>query len=133
MLEREQVLHVAKLARLQLNDAELQTMAVELSAVLDHVDRIRELDLADVEPTSHAVDLAGVMRADVPVPCLDRDVDSGGGARAGRRRFRRSQPRPERRMSAVIELTAAEAVAKLRAGELDAERAVRGLPRARRR
>ena len=74
MLEREQVLHVAKLARLQLDDAELQTMAVELSAVLDHVDRIRELDLADVAPTSHAVDLAGVMRADEPVPCLDRDA-----------------------------------------------------------
>jgi aspartyl-tRNA(Asn)/glutamyl-tRNA(Gln) amidotransferase subunit C len=74
MLEREQVVHVAKLARLQLDDAELETMAVELSAVLEHVDRIRELDLADVEPTSHAVDLAGVMRSDVPVPCLDRDV-----------------------------------------------------------
>jgi aspartyl-tRNA(Asn)/glutamyl-tRNA(Gln) amidotransferase subunit C len=74
MLEREQVLHVAKLARLRLDEAELQTMAVELSAVLDHVDRIRALDLTDVEPTSHAVDLAGVMRADEPVPCLDRDV-----------------------------------------------------------
>ena len=74
MLEREQVLHVAKLARLQLTDAELETMAVELSAVLDHVDMIRGLDLADVEPTSHAVDLAGVMRSDVPMPCLDRDV-----------------------------------------------------------
>ena len=73
MLEREQVLHVAKLARLQLSDAELEQMAVELSAVLDHVDRIRELDLEHVEPTSHAVDVAGVMRADEPVPSLDRD------------------------------------------------------------
>ena len=74
MLEREQVLHVAKLARLALDEAELDKMAVELSAVLDHVDTIRELDLSDVEPTSHAVDLAGVMRADEPVPCLDRDA-----------------------------------------------------------
>jgi aspartyl-tRNA(Asn)/glutamyl-tRNA(Gln) amidotransferase subunit C len=74
MLEREQVLHVAKLARLALDEAELDKMAVELSAVLDHVDTIRELDLTDVEPTSHAVDLAGVMRADEPVPCLDRDA-----------------------------------------------------------
>jgi aspartyl-tRNA(Asn)/glutamyl-tRNA(Gln) amidotransferase subunit C len=73
-LEREQVLHVAKLARLQLDEDELQKMAVELSAVLDHVDRIRELDLEQVEPTSHAVDLAGVMRADQPIPCLDRDA-----------------------------------------------------------
>jgi len=74
MLEREQVLHVAKLARLALDEAELDKMAVELSAVLDHVDTIRELDLSDVEPTSHAVDLAGVMRADEPEPCLDRDA-----------------------------------------------------------
>ena len=74
MLEREQVLHVAKLARLALDEAELDKMAVELSAVLEHVDTIRQLDLTDVEPTSHAVDLAGVMRADEPVPCLDRDA-----------------------------------------------------------
>jgi aspartyl-tRNA(Asn)/glutamyl-tRNA(Gln) amidotransferase subunit C len=64
------VLHVARLARLGLDDEEVQRMAGELSKVLEHVDRIRELDLADVAPTSHAVDLAGVMRADEPVPCL---------------------------------------------------------------
>jgi aspartyl-tRNA(Asn)/glutamyl-tRNA(Gln) amidotransferase subunit C len=74
MLEREQVVHVARLARLELDEAELQKMASELSAVLDHVERIRELDLTDVEPTSHAVDVAGVMRADEPRPCLPRDV-----------------------------------------------------------
>jgi aspartyl-tRNA(Asn)/glutamyl-tRNA(Gln) amidotransferase subunit C len=74
MLEREQVVHVARLARLQLDEAELETMAGELSAVLDHVDRIRELDLDQVKPTSHAIDVAGVMRADEPLPCLDRDV-----------------------------------------------------------
>lgn len=74
MLERETVVHVARLARLQLDEAELERMAGELSAVLEHVERIRELDLDDVVPTSHAVDLAGVMRADEPVPCLDRDA-----------------------------------------------------------
>jgi aspartyl-tRNA(Asn)/glutamyl-tRNA(Gln) amidotransferase subunit C len=74
MLEREQVLHVARLARLQLDEDELTTMAAELSAVLGHVERIRELDLDHVEPTSHAIDIAGVMRADEPVPCLDRDA-----------------------------------------------------------
>ena len=73
-LERAQVLHVAKLAKLELNDAEVEKMGVELSAVLEHVDRIRELELGTVEPTSHAVDVAGVMRADEPQPCLDRDV-----------------------------------------------------------
>jgi aspartyl-tRNA(Asn)/glutamyl-tRNA(Gln) amidotransferase subunit C len=74
MLEREQVIHVARLARLELDEAELEKMAAELSAVLDHVERIRELDLADVPPTSHAVDIAGVMRADEPQPSLSRDV-----------------------------------------------------------
>ena len=74
MLEREQVVHVARLARLELDEAELEKMATELSAVLDHVERIRELDLTDVEPTSHAVDVAGVMRADEPQPSLPRDV-----------------------------------------------------------
>jgi aspartyl-tRNA(Asn)/glutamyl-tRNA(Gln) amidotransferase subunit C len=74
MLEREQVVHVARLARLQLDEAELAKMATELSAVLDHVERIRELDLAEVQPTSHAVDVAGVMRADEPQPSLPRDV-----------------------------------------------------------
>jgi aspartyl-tRNA(Asn)/glutamyl-tRNA(Gln) amidotransferase subunit C len=73
-LERAQVLHVAKLAKLELDDEEVERMGVELSKVLEHVERIRELNLDGVPPTSHAVDLAGVMRADEPEPCLDRDV-----------------------------------------------------------
>lgn len=74
MLDRAQVLHVARLARLELTDDEVERMAGELSNVLEHVDRIRELDLADVPPTSHAVDVAGVMRADEPRPSLPRDA-----------------------------------------------------------
>jgi aspartyl-tRNA(Asn)/glutamyl-tRNA(Gln) amidotransferase subunit C len=74
MLDRAQVLHVARLARLGLTEEEVERMGVELSKVLDHVDRIRELDLQGVAPTSHAVEVAGVMRADEPEPCLDRDV-----------------------------------------------------------
>jgi aspartyl-tRNA(Asn)/glutamyl-tRNA(Gln) amidotransferase subunit C len=74
MLEREHVVHVARLARLALDEDELQKMASELSAVLDHVERIRELDLADVEPTSHAVDVADVILAAAPEP-----VDGGFG------------------------------------------------------
>ena len=55
MIDREQVLHVARLARLRLTDEEVERMCGELSGILDHVDRISSLDLDDVPPTSHAV------------------------------------------------------------------------------
>ena len=57
---------MAKLARLGLSDAEVETMAGELSGILEHVDRISGLDLEGVEPTSHVVELENVLRADVP-------------------------------------------------------------------
>jgi aspartyl-tRNA(Asn)/glutamyl-tRNA(Gln) amidotransferase subunit C len=74
VLDREQVLHVARLARLSLTDEEVATMARELSGVLDHIEKIRELDLADVEPTSHVVDVVNALRPDVPVPSLPVEV-----------------------------------------------------------
>jgi len=74
MIEREQVLHVAKLARLKLEEAEVEQMTGELSGILGHVDRIGELDLDDVEPTSHVVALENVLRADEPRPSWPRDV-----------------------------------------------------------
>jgi aspartyl-tRNA(Asn)/glutamyl-tRNA(Gln) amidotransferase subunit C len=74
MLDRAQVLHVARLARLELDDDDVERMAQELSKVLDHVERVRELDLSGVEPTSHVVDVAGVTRPDEPVPGLSHEV-----------------------------------------------------------
>ena len=74
MIEREQVLHVAKLARLGLSDVEVETMAGELSGILEHVDRIAELDLDEVEPTTHVVALENVLRPDVPHRSLDPEV-----------------------------------------------------------
>jgi aspartyl-tRNA(Asn)/glutamyl-tRNA(Gln) amidotransferase subunit C len=74
MLDREQVLHVARLARLELTDDEVERMARELSHVLDHIEKIRELDLEGVPPTSHVVDVVGGLRADEPQPSLPRDV-----------------------------------------------------------
>ena len=74
VIDRDQVLHVAKLARLELSDDEVERMAKELSGILEHVDRISELDLEGVEPTSHVVELENVLRADVPLPSLDRDA-----------------------------------------------------------
>lgn len=74
MLDRAQVLHVARLARLELTDSEVDRMAVELSKVLDHIEKIRELDLEGVPPTSHVIDVVDVLRADEPEPSLPRDV-----------------------------------------------------------
>lgn len=74
MIEREQVLHVAKLARLGLSEEEVERMAGELSGILEHVDRIAELDLENVPPTSHVVELENVLRKDEPHESLDRDV-----------------------------------------------------------
>ncbi len=74
MLERQQVDHVAQLARLELSDTEAEKMAVELSNVLDHIEAIRTLDLDGVEPTSHVVDIVNALRADVPHESLPPEV-----------------------------------------------------------
>ena len=74
MIAREEVLHVARLARLELAEEEIAPMARELSAVLDHIAKIGELDLDDVAPTSHVVEVTGALRADEPRPCLPREV-----------------------------------------------------------
>lgn len=74
MLDRAQVLHVARLARLELTDEEVQRMAGELSHVLDHIEKINELDLSGVEPTSHVIDVAGVVRSDDVEPSLPVEV-----------------------------------------------------------
>lgn len=73
MIDRDQVLHVARLARLQLDADDLERMASELSSILEHVERISELDLDGVEPTTHVVALENVLRADVPRPGLPRE------------------------------------------------------------
>jgi len=71
MLSRDQVLHVARLARLELTDDEIERFSGELSKVLDHIEKIGELgDLADVEPTSHVVEVENALRADEPRPSL---------------------------------------------------------------
>jgi aspartyl-tRNA(Asn)/glutamyl-tRNA(Gln) amidotransferase subunit C len=66
MIDREQVLHVARLARLRLSEAEVERMSSELSSILDHIEKISELDLEKVEPTSHVVEVENVLRADEP-------------------------------------------------------------------
>jgi aspartyl-tRNA(Asn)/glutamyl-tRNA(Gln) amidotransferase subunit C len=73
MIDRDQVLHVAKLARLRLDDAEVERMAGELSTILDHIEKIGELELDDVEPTSHVIQVENVLRSDEPRPSLPRE------------------------------------------------------------
>jgi aspartyl-tRNA(Asn)/glutamyl-tRNA(Gln) amidotransferase subunit C len=74
MIDREQVLHVARLARLRLTDEEIESMTGELSTILDHIEKIGELDLDGVEPTSHVVELENVLRPDESRPSLPREV-----------------------------------------------------------
>ena len=73
MIDRDQVLHVARLARLRLDDAEVERMAGELSTILDHIEKIGELDLDDVEPTSHVIHVENVLRPDEPRPSIPRE------------------------------------------------------------
>lgn len=73
VIDREEVLNVARLARLELGEDEVDRMAKELSGILEHVDRITALDLDRVEPTTHVVHLENVMRADEPRPSLPRE------------------------------------------------------------
>jgi aspartyl-tRNA(Asn)/glutamyl-tRNA(Gln) amidotransferase subunit C len=74
MLSRDQVLYVARLARLELSDEEGERFGGELSKVLDYIGTISELDLDDVPPTSHVVAVENVLREDVPRPSLPPEV-----------------------------------------------------------
>ncbi len=74
MIDREQVLHVARLARLELTDDEVARMSDELSAVLGHIEKIGELDLVGVPATTHVVEVSNALRPDVVQPSLPRDV-----------------------------------------------------------
>jgi aspartyl-tRNA(Asn)/glutamyl-tRNA(Gln) amidotransferase subunit C len=74
VIDREDVLHVARLARLELTDAEVERMTGELSKVLESIQKIGELDLDGVPPTSHVVEVSNALRPDEPRPSLPRDV-----------------------------------------------------------
>ena len=69
-ISREQVEHVARLARLALTEEEIERFQEQLSAILDAVGKVGELDLSEVEPTSHPLDLVNVFGEDEPRPSL---------------------------------------------------------------
>jgi aspartyl-tRNA(Asn)/glutamyl-tRNA(Gln) amidotransferase subunit C len=95
VIERDQVLHVARLARLRLSEEEVERMVGELSGILDHVDRIGSLDLEGVEPTSHVVALENVLRPDEPRPSLPRDVALASAPEPQDGAFRAPSPQAE--------------------------------------
>ena len=72
-IDRDTVVHVARLARLDLREDEVDRLTAELAAILDAVSKVAELDLADVPPTSHPLDLVNVWADDEPRPCLTLD------------------------------------------------------------
>jgi len=83
-IDRDTVVHVARLARLDLREDEIDRLTVELDAILDAVSKVAELDLADVPPTSHPLDLVNVWDDDVPRPSLSLDdVFANAPAREG--------------------------------------------------
>jgi len=69
-IDREQLLHVAHLARLELPEEELERLGAQLNDILAAVSKVSELDLADVPPTSHPLDVVNVWDEDVPRPSL---------------------------------------------------------------
>jgi len=85
MISRQEVEHVARLARLHFEEEELARLQPELSSIIDYVQQLSELDLSGLEPTSHAIALKNVLRPDVPEKGLDQeeavangpDVESG--------------------------------------------------------
>lgn len=72
-IDRAAVDHIARLARLDLSEAERSRMQVELAQILGHAERIQSLDLDSVEPTSHSIPLSNVMRADEVRPSLSQE------------------------------------------------------------
>jgi aspartyl-tRNA(Asn)/glutamyl-tRNA(Gln) amidotransferase subunit C len=72
-IAREDVLHVARLARLEVPEDEVETVRQELSAIVDAVGKVGELELEDVEPTSHPLDVVNAWAEDEPRPSLSRE------------------------------------------------------------
>ena len=90
-ISREEVEHVARLARLELTEDEIERFRGQLSAVLERAQRIQALDLDDVPPTAHPVALNNVWRNDVVVPFTDADAILSNAPAIEDHRFRAPQ------------------------------------------
>jgi aspartyl-tRNA(Asn)/glutamyl-tRNA(Gln) amidotransferase subunit C len=84
-LTRDEVLHVATLARLSLETAEIELFTRQLNDILAYVEKLQELDTSGLPPLTHVVPLSNVFREDTVTPCLDRDaaLDNAPAKEAG--------------------------------------------------
>ena len=87
-ISREELEHVARLARLELTSDEIELFRTQLGAVLERAQRIQSLPLDDVPPTAHPIDLSNVLRPDVVVPCLPPDEVLGNAPEREKGLFR---------------------------------------------
>lgn len=72
-LSSDQVLHIARLARISVSDADVERLAAQLSDILEHFTALSAVDTDGIEPTAHPLPLSNVMRADEPAPSLSRE------------------------------------------------------------
>jgi len=72
MISKEEVKHIAKLARLGLTETEIGKFQKELSLILDYIEKLKELDVSDVKPTSHSIEMENITRKDEPRPEKER-------------------------------------------------------------
>jgi aspartyl-tRNA(Asn)/glutamyl-tRNA(Gln) amidotransferase subunit C len=87
-ITRDEVAHLARLARLQLSDDELDTYAAQLDVIIGAVARVSEVAGEDVPPTSHSVPLTNVFRPDEPRPSLTAEEALSGAPAVEAQRFR---------------------------------------------
>ena len=80
-ITREDVLHVARLARLEIPEGEVDRVRDELGAILEAVGKVAELDLSDVEPTSHPLAVVNVWQEDESRPSLSPEIARDGSGR----------------------------------------------------
>ena len=102
-ISRDEVAHLARLARLALTDDELDSFAGQLDAILEHVSQIQAVDVTGVEPTGNPLKDVNVTRPDVVEPGLTPGGGAGGGAEGGRRPVRRPADSGGARMTATID------------------------------
>src|ERR1700742_2375107 len=87
-ISRDELAHLATLARIDLSDAELDHLAPQLSVILESIASIRDVASADVPPTTHTLPMTNVFRDDVVVPCLTPDEALAGAPEVEQQRFK---------------------------------------------